>query len=178
MPHRRPDASEYAPFYGTSIDQVPDGPVLDRLEHQIAETAEFLRSVPADREGHRYAPDRWSIREVVGHVLDIERVFGLRALHFARSDPAPLPGVDQDAWAGAAGYGERPLGDLVEELEAVRRSSVALFRGLPDDAWSRTGVASGVTFTVRAIPWILAGHEIHHRRVLRERYLESPGASN
>ncbi len=171
MPTRRPQPSEYDAFYGTYVDQVPDGPILERLEGEIARTAALLRTVSPERERHRYAPDRWSVREVVGHVIDSERVFGFRALHIGRGDPAALPGMDQEAWAGGAGYEARPLPGLVDELVAVRKGHVAMLRGMPEEAWERSGIASGVPFTVRALAWILAGHELHHRRVLEERYL-------
>ncbi len=170
--YRRPGAGEHHEYYGLYVSQVPDGEeVLEALERQIEDTAALLRGVPAARETHRYAAGKWSIREVVGHVLDAERVFGFRALHFARRDPAPLPSMEQDDWARVSNAHDRPLADLVEELRAVRRGHLLMLRGLDAEAVSRRGVASGREFTVRAIPWILAGHERHHVRVLRERYL-------
>jgi hypothetical protein len=168
----RPGPGEHHEYYGLYVSQVSDGDVLDTLERQVEETTALLRSVPAARETYRYADGKWSIREVIGHVLDTERVFGLRALHFARRDPAPLPSFEQDDWARVSNAHARPLADLVEEFRAVRRGHVLLLRGLDPDAGPRRGVASGREFTVRSIPWILAGHERHHVGVLRERYLE------
>jgi uncharacterized damage-inducible protein DinB len=167
----RPAADEYAEYYGRYIGRVPDAPVLETLERQIARTMEVLRAVPEERGGHRYAPGKWSVKEVLGHVTDVERIFAGRALHFARGETQPLPGMDQDAYVAAADFDRRPLAAILDELEAVRRSSLALFVGFDADTWTRRGVASGYTFTVRAMPWILAGHELHHREVLRERYL-------
>lgn len=167
----RPAPGEYAEYYGTYVDEIADGAILDTLERQIGGTLALLRAVPEERGMHRYAPGKWSVKEVVGHVVDAERIFAGRALHFARCEEQPLPGMDQDAYVAAAGFDRRPLADLVDELEAVRRASLALFAGLGPDDWMRTGVASGCTFTVRSIPWILAGHERHHVGVLRTRYL-------
>lgn len=167
----RPSPGEHDEYYGFYIGQVPDGEVLETLERQVEETVALLRGIPAARETHRYAAGKWSIREVVGHLIDAERVFGLRALHFARSDPAPLPSLEQDDWARASNAHDRSLADLVDEFLAVRRGHVLLFRGMNADAALRRGVASGREFTVRSIPWILAGHERHHAKLLRERYL-------
>lgn len=167
----RPGAGEYAEYYGRYIGQVADGPILETLERQLVETMDLLRAVTEEGAGRRYAPDKWSVKEVVGHVTDMERVFACRALHFARGETQPLPGVEQDAYVAAAGFDARPLAAILDELEAVRRASLALFAGFDADTWMRRGVASGYSFTVRAMPWILAGHERHHREVLRERYL-------
>ena len=169
-PFGRPGADEYHEYYGRYIGQVPGGDVLELLERQMSETAALLLAVPAARETHRYAADKWTIREVVGHVLDSERVFGLRALHIARGDPAALPSFDQEEWARASNAGRRPLTDLTNELVAVRRSHVLLFRGMAPEAATRRGVASGREFTVRSLAWIIAGHERHHVRTLIERY--------
>ena len=167
----RPAPSEYAEYYGLYVGQVPDGDVLEILERGVGETRELLDGIPPEWETHRYEPGKWSVREVVGHVLDAERVFAYRALSFARADPAPLPSMDENAWAVSSGAGRRPLASLLGELEHLRRSHVAMFAGFGDEVWDRRGVASGFELTVRAMPYILAGHEIHHRRVLAERYL-------
>ena len=132
---------------------------------------ETLRAVPENQETYRYQDDRWSIREVIGHLVDTERLFSYRALSMARADPAELPGIDQDQWAVASNANERTLASLLEDFASVRASSVALFESFTGDIWDRRGKASGCEFTVRAFPYILAGHEIHHRRVLEELYL-------
>jgi hypothetical protein len=167
----RPAPDEYAPYYGGYIDEVPPGNVIEILERQLAETLDLLRGVPASRETHRYAPGKWSIREIVGHLSDTERIFTYRALCFSRSERTPLPGFEEDDYVAAAGFDTRLLTDLARELETVRGATLTLFRGLSGDALLRRGTASGKEFTVRAIAHIIAGHERHHVRLLRERYL-------
>jgi hypothetical protein len=167
----RPTPDEYAPYFGGYVGEVPPGDVLAILERQMVETQELLRGLPASRATHRYAPGKWSIKEVVGHLSDTERIFTYRALCFCRSDRAPLPGFEEDDYVAAAGFDARPLADLARELETVRGATLSLFRGLSDEALLRRGTANGREFTVRAIAYIIAGHERHHVRVLRERYL-------
>ncbi len=168
---QRPDSSEYGDFYDTYISKVPEVDVLELLKRGVDRTAEVLAGVPEDRETYRYQRDKWSLREVVGHMVDVERIFSYRALSFARSDPAPLPGMEQDDWAAASNAGERPLASLLDDLRHARASSVAMLESLDAGAWDRRGVASGFELTVRACAYILAGHEIHHRRVLEQLYL-------
>jgi len=165
----RPAPDEYPEYYGRYISQVPDGDILEMLAQQMTETTALLRGVPADRETYRYQPGKWSIREVVGHVVDTERVFGMRALHFARGDSTPLPSFEQDDWARVSNAGRRPLADLAEELRVVRGGHLIMLRGLDPDAALRRGMTTA-EFTVRSLAWILAGHEIHHVRILREAY--------
>lgn len=167
---RRPAESEYAPYYARYVALVPDGPIVETLRRQIAETSSLLKPLPDDRARHRYAPGKWSVKEVVGHLADSERVFAYRALRFARADGTGLPGFDENAYAAKAGHDERPLADVLEELEVVRAATVALLQGLPDPAWDRGGAANDVHVTVRALAWIIAGHERHHRAILAERY--------
>jgi hypothetical protein len=167
----RPAATEHAPYYGKYIEQVPDGDVLALLARQHEETQSLLRGIPKARWGHRYEPGKWSISEVVGHLADAERVFGYRALRFARADATPLPGFDENAWAPQSGYHARPLTDIADEFRAVRNATVAFVKGLDDQAIARRGSANGQEITVRALIWIIAGHERHHVRILRERYL-------
>lgn len=169
----RPGTEEYEPYYGTYIDKVPQGDVIELLASQITTTLDLLESVPAGLEEYRYAPGKWSVREVVGHLIDAERVFAHRGFSFGRADEAPLPGMDQLHYAAASNAAARPLGELAAELAAVRSSTVALFRGMPDEAWTRSGTASGFSFSVRCFPFIIAGHEIHHRLGLMEHYLNS-----
>ncbi len=160
---RRPEPSEYEEYYGLYVNQVPDGDVLQILEQGVGRTAELLGGIPEAWETYRYAPEKWLLREVMGHVLDVERLFSYRALSIARSDPAHLPSMDQDQWAAASNAAERPLASLLDDFARARASSLAMLRGLAGDAWDRRGVASGFEFTVRSFPYILAGHEIHHR---------------
>ncbi len=167
----RPEATEYAPYFGRYIAKVPDGPILDVLASGLRDTLALLRAIPEERGDYRYAPDKWSVKEVVGHVIDGERVFAYRALRFARNDATPLPGFEQDDYIPAGNFGARTLRDLADELEAVRQSTLHLFRHLDDAALLRGGVASGNPVTVRALAYIIAGHEAHHRAILREHYL-------
>lgn len=167
----RPARDEYAPYFGGYIGEVPPGDVLEILEQQMAETQDLLRGLPTSRAMHRYAPGKWSIKEVVGHLSDTERIFAYRALCFSRSERAPLPGFEEDDYVAAAGFDARSLAELARELETVRAATLTLFRGLSDEALLRRGTANGKEFTVRAIAYIVAGHERHHVRVLRERYL-------
>jgi hypothetical protein len=171
MPIARPAPTDYAPYYGTYINQVSEGDVLAVLAGQIDDTAALLRAVPQARWTHRYAPGKWSVSEVVGHLADTERIFAYRALRFARNDATPLAGFDENQYVPPANFDTRPLRDLTEELRAVRLASLALFRGLDDAALARRGTANKVEIAVRAFPWIIAGHERHHVKVLRERYL-------
>jgi hypothetical protein len=171
----RPNPSEYHEYYRRYVDQVPDGDVLTLLEGQVHETSRLLAGAPSALGNFRYGPDKWSVKEVVGHVIDTERVFAYRALTFARGDGGPLPGFEQDDFVPNSGAERRSLADLVEELRLLRSANVLMFRGFPNDAWARTGIASGYSFTVRTFPYLIAGHERHHRAVLVERYLRPHG---
>ncbi len=168
---RRPDATEYAEYYGLYVNQVPEGDVLEILGAGVGLIARALEDLPAAGETFSYQSGKWSIREVLGHVVDVERVFSYRALSIARADPARLPSMDQDQWAAGSNAGERTVVSLLEDLTSARASSLAILGSLPQDAWDRCGIASDFEFTVRACAYILAGHEIHHRRVLEEKYL-------
>ena len=167
----RPDPSEYAPYYARYVSLVPDGDILDLLERQLGDTVHLLGGVSEERAEHRYLADKWSIKQVVGHIVDTERIFAYRGLCFARGDVGPFPGFEQESYAAHGDYARRTLRDLVGELVHVRRGNVMMFRGMSDEALARRGIASGVGWTVRAIPWIMAGHERHHVGVLREKYL-------
>lgn len=168
---RRPAEQDYAPYYARYVSLVPDGDVLRLLEQQGAETQKLLRSVSEEKSQFRYAAGKWSIREVVGHIADTERLFTFRALHFARGDASPLPSMDENVWAKASPAHQRSLASLLDELLAVRASTLALFRSFTSDDLARSGVASNNTVTVRALTWITTGHERHHINVLKERYL-------
>jgi hypothetical protein len=165
----RPGPTEYDPYYGKYIALVPEGDILAALEAQLGETLALLRPVPEDQGGVRHPPYTWSVKEVVGHLTDSERVFGYRALRFARGDATPLPGFDENAYARAADSDRCSLSDLVSEFEAVRRSHLWLFRGLPASAWAQVGEANGSAVSVRALAYIIAGHGRHHTAILRRR---------
>jgi hypothetical protein len=166
----RPDRTEAAPFYFTYIDQVPDGDILELLEAQGREVVALLRGIPEPKSLFRYAEGKWSIREVVSHINDTERVFTFRALWFARGFAGPLPSFDQNLGVAAARADEVAWSMLVEEFNSLRNATAVLFRSLPDEAWTRGGIASDRQVSVRALAYMVAGHVIHHVKVLRDRY--------
>jgi hypothetical protein len=167
----RPEATEYAPHYETYVSKVPEGDLLHLLDEERRTTGHLLGAIPEATGSHRYAPGKWSIKEVVGHVTDAERVFSYRALRFARGDRTPLPGFDEQAYAPAGRFDARPLADLARELALVRAATIALFRGFDAEMLERRGVANGQEISVRALAYVIAGHERHHVAILRERYL-------
>lgn len=166
-----PDRTEAAEYYFTYIDQVAAGDICGVLEAQLAETLPLLHGISDEQSLVRYAPDKWSIRQVVSHVNDTERLFVFRAMWFARGFDSPLPSFDQNVAVSTAGADQRPWRSHVDEFRAVRAATLAFFQDLPADAWTRRGVASGNPFTVRALAYLAAGHVSHHTRILRERYL-------
>lgn len=168
---RPPAADEYAEYYGRYIAQVPPGDVVTALAAQVIETADRLRGLPVERTTVGYAPGKWSIRDVVGHLSDAERVFSYRALRIARGDETPLAGFDEKPYVEAAGANARSMDSLLTEFLAVREATLELLAGLPAGAWDRRGTASGHPVSVRALAWIIAGHELHHRAIIEERYL-------
>ncbi len=173
----RPAADEYADFYGSYVAAVKE-PLLDTLEAEAGQWHALLAGVPPEREGYRYAPGKWSVREVVGHVIDAERMFTARAVAFARGDRSHFPSFDENAYAANSGADRRRLADLAEELVAVRRATVLLLRSFEEDTWNRRGRASGCEFTVRSLAWIIAGHSRHHRGVVADRYLGTPAGQD
>jgi hypothetical protein len=167
----RPQAGEYAEYYEKYILLIPGTDILGALEGQRLVMAQLL-GARSEREGNfRYAPDKWSVKEVIGHVADSERIFAYRALRFARGDKTPLSGFEQDDYVKSGGFSERTLADLAEEFAEVRGATIALFSGLDSAAWQRRGVANKNEVTVRALAYIIAGHDLHHRRILEEKYL-------
>lgn len=166
----RPGADEHVPYYATYIAQVPGEDALPTLTGHIEAWVPSLRRLTEAQALHRYAPGKWSVKEVLGHLCDGERVFCYRALRFARADTTPLSGFDENAWVPAAGSDCRPVAELADELRAVRAATVALFQSFDAEALARRGEANGHAISVRALAWIVAGHAIHHQRILRERY--------
>jgi hypothetical protein len=167
----RPHTSEYAPFYHGYVSAVPEGDVVDALRNGGRELHDAITAIPEQRGGFRYAEGKWSIRELIGHVIDAERIFTYRALRFARADATPLSGFEENDYVRTAGSDSRTLASLGHEFGVVRDSTVQLFQSLPSDAWVRRGTANGKEITVRAIAYVAAGHSQHHLRILRERYL-------
>jgi hypothetical protein len=166
-----PERHEAAPFYHGYIDRVPSGDIVGRLETQLEETLAFSAGISEDKSLHRYAPGKWTIRQVLNHVNDFERVFLFRTFWFARGLGGPLPSFEEKISAEAARADESAWAAHVAEFRGIRLATLAFLRGLPVDAWMRTGVASGNSFTVRALAYICAGHVAHHTAILRERYL-------
>jgi DinB superfamily len=170
--NRIPDRNEAAEYYFTYIDQVSMGEICEVLNAQLTETVALLRGISDEQSLHRYAPGKWTIRQVVSHLNDTERVFVFRAFWFARGFDSPLPSFDQNIAVSAAGADERSWESHLEEFRAVRTATLAFFQTLPAEAWSVRGVASENPFTVRALAYIVAGHVAHHIAILRERYLK------
>jgi hypothetical protein len=165
-----PESGEYADFYAGYISGLPAGDILEILELQKDQLRYLATTVAADRETFRYAPGKWSVREMVGHLIDAERVFSYRALCFSRGDETPLPGFDENFYVANANFDSRTLQSLLEELTLLRSANVLLFRSLAPEELARVGVANTYPVSVRALAFILAGHLHHHFVVLRERY--------
>lgn len=167
----RPAQSEHNPYYSKYIDLVEGDDVVSALKRQLRETIAFLNCVSNEESISRYAPGKWSVREVVGHMIDTERIFAYRALRIARGDTTPLPGFEQDDFIRGGTFDKFRWSALIEEFDLVRRGNILMFSGFSEEAWKRTGTASGWTVSARALAWIIAGHELHHRQVIEEKYL-------
>jgi hypothetical protein len=170
MHSSRPSPTEYAPYFGRYIDLVAEDDFAALLARQPAEYTALLGALSQEQAGFRYAPGKWSVREVVGHVVDAERVFGYRALCIARGETASLPSFDEDAYAAKAGHDACPLHELLEELALVRRAHIALFEHLDPAAWVRIGTVNQNAISVRSLAYVVTGHAQHHARILKERY--------
>jgi uncharacterized damage-inducible protein DinB len=170
---QRPDPSEYHPRFHNEIVRVPDtDDFVALLREQARETARFMNAQFGEAHaGVRYGPDKWTAREVIGHLADCERIFGYRALRIARGDPTPLPGFDENAYVAAADFERRTLRSVLDEFLGVRSATIGLVDGLTDETAARTGTLASGTMSVRAILYLSAGHELHHGDLLRERYL-------
>jgi hypothetical protein len=170
-PSGRPAADEFGARYAGYVALIPAGEdIVALLARQREATLTRFGSVTEGRGAHRYAPGKWSVKEVVGHLSDTERIMAYRALRIARGDGTPLPGFDENAYVPLSGADAQPLAALVTEWGQVRQATVSLFRHLPAEAWTRRGTASGMPVSVRALAWMIAGHELHHLRTLAERY--------
>ena len=167
----RPSSSEAAPYYFNYINRVASDDIVPVLQSQLEETLPFLRAISEEKSLSRYAPEKWSIRQMWGHVNDTERVFLMRALWFARGFDTALPSFEQDIAVAAAQSDTIPWARHVEEFREIRLATISFFRNLPEEAWTRKGIASDNPFTVRACAFIVAGHVVHHGAVLREKYL-------
>jgi len=166
----RPDPSEYGAYYRKYVDLVPDGDILETLSEE-KESWLALVGLKDEETLARYAPGKWNIREIVGHLTDTERIFAYRALRVGRGDKTPLPGYEQDDYVKAGRFSDRSLALLLAEYHLVRKATVALFESFPEEAITRTATANDNPISVRAIAWIIAGHERHHMEIVREKYL-------
>ncbi|HEY9420277.1 MAG TPA: DinB family protein [Thermoanaerobaculia bacterium] len=166
----KPSESEYAPFYAGYIAKVPAAGVLEILERQSSELRQLAAATTPEREVFRYAPGKWSVREVLGHLIDGERIFGYRAFRIGRGDRTPLPGFDENEYVAASGYNNRDLASLVDEFALVRGGNLAVLHAFSEEDWRRLGTANGQPVSVRALAFIMAGHVNHHLALLSERY--------
>lgn len=169
----RPVDSEFAPYYATYIEKVPEGSIIDTLQQQKVVMMDLLSSLTEEQANYRYAPEKWSIKEVVGHLLDAERIFVCRALRFARNDQTALPGFEENDYVLHGDFDYRTVESLAQEYKHIRLATLDLFTSFREEVWNRYGSANGVNFSVRALAWIIAGHELHHKGVIEERYLRN-----
>ena len=167
----RPGPDEFAPYYAGYVARVPEGAdPLHLLVAQYETIPAVLLAVPREREAYRYAPEKWTVKEVIGHVGDAERIFAYRLLRIARGDTTPLPGFEEKGYVQHGGFAARSLADIIDDWVAARRATLALVRGLAADAWERRGTASGMGVSARALLYIIVGHAAHHMAILKERY--------
>lgn len=167
---QRPSPDEYHPTFQPYLDRVADGDVLAQLRRQAAESRALFGQLTEEQGNHAYASGKWSVKRLLQHLADGERLFCYRAMCIARGDTTSLPGFDENQYADNDGSDARPLSGILEDFLAVRAATMTLFGGFGEDVWTRRGVANGSPVTVRALLWLIAGHELHHRAVLRERY--------
>ena len=167
-----PADSEYAAYYGHYVSLVDGNDLISALENQIDQTVSLLATIPEEKGIFRYAEGKWSVKELVGHLIDNERVMAYRALRFSRNDTTELEGFDQDPYIENADFDLCRLSDLAKQFELVRQSNTFMFKSLSENAWGRTGIASGSPVSVRGLGYIIAGHEVHHINILKERYLD------
>ena len=168
----KPVPGEYPAYAAMYIGLLPnDGLLLQHLEENFKATERLILSLPAEKLLYRYAPNKWTIKQVLVHIIDDERIYAYRAMCFARGEKTPLPGFEQDDYARNSGANERDIHNILDEYEAVRRSTIALFSGFTEFDLVKTGIANNHTHSVRGLGWHLAGHEVHHINLIRERYL-------
>ncbi|HUR34432.1 MAG TPA: DinB family protein [Vicinamibacterales bacterium] len=172
---RRPLPSEYPSFFSGYVDRVPELDVVAAMRAQIDSLRRLPTVVPIERETYAYGPDKWTIRQLVGHVGDAERVFSFRALCFSRADQNALPGFDENTYVGHSRFNERPLLDLVDELTLLRSANVRMFAALNEQQWGSTGTANGKPISVLALAFVMVGHVRHHLAVLRDKYAIDAG---
>lgn len=166
-----PGEKEFAPYYGIYISLVEGNDVLTALKKQMSETQKILAEISDEKSLYRYAEGKWSVKELVGHLIDTERIMAYRALRFARNDDTQIPGFEQNDYIENSNFDGCKLSDLAREFELVREANILMFQNFSEKTWLRSGVASGNRVSVRALAYIIAGHELHHMKILKERYL-------
>lgn len=169
----RPDQNEYTPYYYQYIKLVPQNNILEYLNQQLDETIKLFTGVSEEKAMFRYAPDKWSVKEVLGHIMDGERIFAYRALCISRGEKNSLPGFEQNDYVANANFDELKLTDIMDEFVALRKSNLKMFGNFSEEMWTRRGIANKNEVTVRAVAYVLAGHALHHLNVIRERYLNA-----
>jgi len=167
----RPNQNEYPRFYATYVNTVPDVEILSQMEQQSAEGLAFYQNIPSDQWDKGYAPGKWTLKELLVHMIDTERIFAYRAMRISRGDKTPLPGFEQDGYVVQSNANERNTADIIEEFNTLRQSTLCLFKSFSEEMIGRTGTASNGTISVRAQMYIIAGHELHHLNIIKERYL-------
>ncbi len=172
----RPDENEFAPFYKGYIGQVIEDDAITALEAELNESLAFFRGIDEQASRTAYAEGKWTIRELLGHIIDAERVMSYRALRFARNDQTELPGFEEADFVRGASFNDVSMGDMLREFEHLRRANILMFRNLSPAAWDRRGTANGNQISVRALAFVIAGHEKHHRKIVKERYLNAMAA--
>jgi len=169
--HKKPSIHEYPSYYRGYIDFVPEGSLSDNLVKQLEDTLELLSDITETQANFRYAPGKWTLKEVIGHITDTERIMSYRLLRIARGDKTPLAGYDDEKYVKESSFRTRSISELLEDFIVVRQSTLSLMRGLPETVWSRTGFANNSEISVNAIAYIIAGHELHHVKIIKEKYI-------
>jgi hypothetical protein len=167
----KPDLSEHAPHFSKYIDMIGEENVITFLAEQKNDLIKLIKSISEEKGNYKYAPEKWTIKEVIGHIIDSDRVYGFRALYFARGGTSALPGYDQDVWAKEGAYNSLSLDELIADFELAREANISLFKRLSVKDCVKTGIANNNRMSVRAIAYIIGGHTAHHVNVIREMYL-------
>jgi hypothetical protein len=167
----KPSNEEFPAYFGKYINLVSEGSLEDTLIKQLKDTTAFLSNISETQANYRYALDKWTLQEVIGHITDTERIMSYRLLRIARGDQSPLAGYDDEQYVKEATFHSRSFPDLLKDFSAVRQSTVSLVRSLPEDVWSRKGIANNSEISVRALAYIIAGHELHHLEIIKDKYV-------
>lgn len=168
--YKRPKENEYSPFYHTYVKHVPEGDIVPLLKDQLQHTIKLVKNLTDEQAHFRYKEDKWSVKEVIGHMIDTERIMSYRLLCIARGDQASLPGFDEQNYAKHANFNEQEIEVLIQQFEQLRQSTIYLLQSIPDHVWKMEGTVSDYPITVQALAAIISGHELHHRHILIERY--------